>query len=109
MAMAASFDSACWVCARKTDFSIREWPDGSVVFDDASGQLHCLTPVAGEVLALILESDGLTGDALAESLLGETPTPTDSEMMENMLVSLASMNLIDRRLATLSVKQSSAY
>ncbi len=85
-----------WACNRKADFSISQWPDGCVVFDDASGQLHCLTPIAGEALALILASEGRTGDELAESLLGETPTPTDSEMMENMLGGLASMNLIGR-------------
>jgi hypothetical protein len=102
--MAAQVDAARWTCGRKGDFSLHEWPDGSVVFDEANGQLHCLTPVAGEALAQILASDGRTSGEIAESLLGETPTPIDSEMMENMLLSLASMNLIDRHLAPLSVK-----
>lgn len=98
-----------WRCCRKADFSIREWEDGCVVFDDASGKLHCLTSVAGEALALVLSSSGLTGDEIAESLLGEIPTLTDSEMMENMLSGLASMDLIDRLSAPSSGNQTSAY
>lgn len=94
--MTAQASVAAWYCSRQADLSIREWTDGFVVFDDASGRLHCLTSVAGEALALILASDGVTGDQIAESMLGETPTPTDSEMMENMLCGLASMDLIDR-------------
>jgi hypothetical protein len=97
--MEAGANSGPWACTRKSNLAIRSWSDGSVVFDDASGQLHCLTPIAGEVLALILVSEGRTGNELAESLLGEIPTPTDSEMMENMLSGLASMNLIGRHLA----------
>lgn len=107
--MTAQAFSAIWRCGRKADFSIREWADGCVVFDDASGKLHCLNSVAGEAFALVLSSSGLTGDEVAESLLGEIPTPTDSEMMENMLSDLASTDLIDRLSAPSSGNQTSAY
>jgi hypothetical protein len=94
--MEAGGISGHWTCSRKADFSVRGWPDGVVLFDDASGQLYCLTPVAGEAMALILASDSQTTGELAETLLGEVPSHSDSEMMENMLLSLESMNLIVR-------------
>ena len=36
-----------WVCRRRADFALRNWPDGSVLFDEANGQLQRLPPAAG--------------------------------------------------------------
>ena len=88
--------SSRWVCRRRTDFSLRHWPDGSVLFDDASGQLHCLTPVAGEVMVLLMSNDHCSTYDLARDLLGELPLGTDTEMMQNMLANFKSLNLIDQ-------------
>ncbi len=38
--------AAQWDCRRRAQLSLRQWPDASVVHDEASGHLHCLT-VAG--------------------------------------------------------------
>lgn len=88
--------SSRWVCHRKYDFSLRHWPDGSVLFDDASGQIHCLTPVAGEVMALLMNNEARSAHALAHELLGELPTEADAEMMQNVLANFMSLNLIDQ-------------
>ena len=88
--------SSRWVCPRSGDFSLHHWPDGSVLFDDASGQLHCLTPVAGEVMLLLMSTDHRSTYDLARDLLGELPSETDTEMMQNMLANFKSLNLIDQ-------------
>ena len=88
--------SSRWVCHRKSDFSLRHWPDGSVLFDDASGQLHCLTPIAGEVIVLLMNNEVCSAHDLAQALLGELPTEADAEMMQNMLANFMSLNLIDQ-------------
>lgn len=85
-----------WLCSRRDDLSFRNWPDGSVVFDDANGQLQCLTPVSADLMELLRRPRAWTAPNLAEELLGETPTQLDVEMVENALAEFSSLNFIQR-------------
>lgn len=75
---------------------MRTWIDGAVVFDEASGDLHSLTPTAAEVLKLLMSRTKVSAASLAQDLLGELPTTTDVEMMENMLIHFEFLNIIQR-------------
>lgn len=87
---------AYWSCQRVEDFSLRTWLDGCVVFDDATAQLHCLNPVAGDLLTLLMQRQQMSASELAQALLGEIPTADDVEMVENQLTVFSSLNFIDR-------------
>jgi hypothetical protein len=84
-----------WVCPRHAEISLHEWPDGTVVFDDASGQLQCLNPVSGSLMGLLVQPRAWRAADLALELLGETPTRNDVEMVENALAEFSSLNLIE--------------
>jgi hypothetical protein len=75
---------------------LHNWPDGTVVFDDANGQLQCLSPVSGALLAMLTAALPRRSIDLAHELLGETPTGDDVQMVENILAEFSSLNLIER-------------
>jgi hypothetical protein len=85
-----------WVCRRRADFALRDWPDGSVLFDEANGQLQRLTPAAGGMMSLFLDTPEWTSCALAQRIFGETPAGEDIELVANALASFQSLNLIER-------------
>lgn len=85
-----------WSCRRRDDLTLRDWPDGCVVFDDANAQLQCLNPVSGYLMALLMQRPQWTSEALAQELLQETPTADDVEMVANALAEFSSLNLIER-------------
>ncbi len=85
-----------WVCTRQHEFSIKKWPDGVVVFDDATGHLHALSVSAASVLELMQPGVPLDAFQLGWQLLEETPTEDDVEMVENVLTEFSSLNLIQR-------------
>lgn len=43
-----------WHCPRRADYLLQLWPDGAVVYDEASGDIHALSPIAGELLQQLL-------------------------------------------------------
>lgn len=86
----------CWRCRRNSDFSLRHWADGSVLFDEANGQLQRLTPSAGRMFALFIEKPEWTSGALSKALFGETSLPEDLEIVEQALENFRSLNLVDR-------------
>lgn len=85
-----------WSCFRNADLSLRQWPDGFVLFDEAQGQLQCLTTAAGEVMALLLLRPEWTSVDLAQALMGEAPTEDDVAMVENVVLHFLSLNLVER-------------
>lgn len=85
-----------WGCSRSADFSLRQWSDGAVLFDDASGQLKCLTPASGAVMALLMGRMHWTSVELAEELMEDAPTEDDVKLIENVLHHFQSLKLIDR-------------
>lgn len=76
--------------------ALREWPDGWVLFDEAQGQLKCLTTSAGVIMNLLLQQTEWTSFKLGEALIEEVPTNDDVQMVENVLMHFQSLNLIER-------------
>lgn len=85
-----------WCCNRQEDMLLRAWADGDVLFDEAQGQLHCLSPASGEVMRLLLKGRAWTAFEIAKELLGESPTDDDVQMVENVALHFHTLNLIDR-------------
>lgn len=85
-----------WSCCRNADLLLRQWPDGFVLYDEAQGQLQCLTTAAGEVMALFLLRSEWTSVDLAQALMGEAPTGDDVAMVENVVLHFLSLNLVER-------------
>ncbi len=85
-----------WSCRRNADLSLRQWPDGFVLFDEAQGQLQCLTIAAGEVMVLLLQRPEWTSVDLAQALMGEAPTEDDVAMVETVVLHFLSLNLVER-------------
>lgn len=67
-----------------------------VVYDDASGSLHALTPAAGEALRLLMS--GVAGDAahLAQALVQDTPDEEEITMVSRLIIDLESMGFVQR-------------
>jgi len=85
-----------WSCCRNADLSLRQWPDGFVLFDEAQGQLQCFMTAAGEVMALLILRPEWTSVDLAQALMGEAPTEDDVAMVENVVLHFLSLNLVER-------------
>lgn len=85
-----------WTCVRPGDFVCRHYDDGCVVYDDASGDMNCLTPVAGSLLSLLLSGRAQTTAQLAQALLGEVPQLGDTDMVDNVLSDFQSLSLVER-------------
>jgi phytoene dehydrogenase-like protein len=84
---------------RSSDLALHAWDDGVVVYDDADGSLHALSPVAGDALALLLAHGAETADHLAELLLQEPPNESDIAMVASLLVEFEAMGFVERRSA----------
>lgn len=85
-----------WSCRRRSDFVLRKWGDGAVLFDDATGYLHSVTTTSADVFDLLLCRPLWSIAALTEELLQEYPSSTDIKMMEELLVHFLSLGLIER-------------
>ncbi len=82
--------------SRPQDLLLRNWEDGTVVFDEADGHLHLLSPVAGQLLNLLLEKDGATAFELANGLIDAVPFDDDIQMVENVLGQFSDLHLVHR-------------
>lgn len=74
-----------WHCPRSADYGLQLWPDGAVVYDEASGDIHALSPIAGEVLRHLLTVPQSCAESLARTLLGEVPAWEDVCSVDRML------------------------
>jgi PqqD family protein of HPr-rel-A system len=82
-------------CSRADHFAIQHWPDGVVVYDDTSGSLHALTPVAGEAFSLIQTRQASDARSLAQAMGLVEPAAEELDMLESLLVQFESMGLIE--------------
>lgn len=85
-----------WVRRRPDELSLRDWPDGTVAYDEGSGQLNCLGQVHGELLRLMCDGRSWTATTLAAEFLQDVPTAEDIEMIENAIGEFYSLQFIDR-------------
>lgn len=90
---------ATWTCRRQADLSLRHWPDGWVLFDEAQGKMQYLTLVSGELLALLLHETPRacwTAFELAKALMDEVPSAEDIASVETLAAAFESMQVIER-------------
>lgn len=86
---------AQWHCPRRFDYLLQVWPDGAVVYDEASGDMHALSPLAGQLLQQILMGPRSCSQDLAQGLLGELPTAEDVGRVDGLLREFASLGFIE--------------
>lgn len=84
-----------WVCRRTAALRLRRWPEGGVVYDAADGSLSALSPVAAELLALLLDGQPQSTEALAERLLEAPPEPEDIHGVQQHLTQFQGLGLIE--------------
>ena len=84
------------MCVRRADFACRTWLDGSVLFDDANGQLQFLTPSAGIIMGFFLEKDSWSPAEMAQALFDTPPTSEDIELVGDAFAHFLSLKLIER-------------
>jgi len=94
-----SAPNTCWVVLRDGEISLKEWDDGSVMFDEANGQLRCLTPASGALMAVMLETPKHSTQELASNLFGADLTDDDLVLIGNALEELCALGLVGRVLA----------
>ncbi len=82
-------------CARADHFAIQHWPDGVVVYDDASGSLHALNPIAGEAFGLIQTGQARDAQSLARAMGLVEPAAEELDMLQSLLVQFESMGLVE--------------
>jgi PqqD family protein of HPr-rel-A system len=85
-----------WAVRRSADFHLHSWDDGTAVFDELTGHLHCVNPLAGQLLEVALTRPQWSTYELAQEFLGEIPLPEDQELVENVLSALTSSHIIER-------------
>lgn len=93
--MTSAIAEVHWHCPRPDTFAIQSWPDGVVVYDDASGSLHALSPAAGEAFSLILAQRVSSTESLAAAMGLTEPGPEDFEVLQSLLGQFESMGLIE--------------
>lgn len=93
--MTPSAARAGWRCPRPADFVLHPWPEGVVVYDDASASLQVLHPVAGEAFETLLRQPHHDAESLARVLVQDEPTPEDIELVASLLAQFESMGLIE--------------
>lgn len=79
------------------EYRCKEWPDGAVLYDCASGDTHHLTPAAFRILSLLHNAQH-TQEELARCVLSSGVTTVDDEslaMIDATLAHLAELGLIE--------------
>lgn len=84
-----------WICRRTAALRLRRWPEGGVVYDAADGSLSALSPVAAELLALLLDGQAHSAPTLAQRLLEAPPELEDIEGVQQHLTQFQGLGLIE--------------
>lgn len=83
-------------CRRAIDFCLHAFDDGVVVYDEADGSLHALTPAAGEALQhLISHREGLRAEELARLMLQDEPEVADPDQVRGLLEALVALGFAE--------------
>jgi hypothetical protein len=84
--------------SRPDDFELSRHEDGCVLHDDLGAAILLLSPVAGEVMALLqADRDGACAQTLTRLLFGGDVQSEDSASVETLLHALQSQGLVERR------------
>lgn len=74
-------------------FRRKDWPDGAVLYDAASGDTHHLAPAAACILAR-LEAGPQTREALAQCVLSSGQTQVDDTALATLDATLSHLQEI---------------
>lgn len=88
-------EAARWQVCR--EFHSKEWCDGAVVYDAASGDTHHLAPMAFQILAH-LQASPYTQQELATRVLSSDPAAPDQESLlaiESIVTDLSELGFIE--------------
>lgn len=85
-----------WACRYPDTLALRHWPEGSVVYDATDSSLHALTPVASELLGLLLDGRPRDSHALARDLLQDAPQDEDVALVRQQLLHFEHLGLVER-------------
>lgn len=94
--MRSSSDELRVHCPRSLDLAVHSWEDGMVVYDDADGSLHALSPAAGDALVFLLSQSSVGANRLAELLVQEQPNESDIGLATRLLVEFEGMGFVER-------------
>lgn len=83
-----------FACPKADRFAVQTWTDGVVVYDDANGSLHALTPVAGEAFVLLHAQRASNVRDLAHAMGLDESEAQDLSLLQSLLVQFESMGLI---------------
>ncbi|MCE1249434.1 MAG: HPr-rel-A system PqqD family peptide chaperone [Comamonadaceae bacterium] len=89
--------AALWHCPRPGDYGVQLWADGAVVYDEASGDLHALSPVAGQLLQLVLTAPPSCAESLAQALLDDEASAAETARVHALLQEFAALGFIVAR------------
>jgi len=88
-----------WICRHPDALVLKSWPEGAVVYDATDSSLHALTPVAAELLALMLDGAPHAPEHLALQMLQEAPEADDVDGVRQQLMHFEHLGLLERAVA----------
>jgi hypothetical protein len=80
---------------RRNELALRHFPDGTVVYDEASGSLHALSPVAGQALSEILTHERLSLPDLAARIQLDHPSSDELRQLGEMVEQLSLLGFVE--------------
>lgn len=83
-----------WRCPRPGDYGVQLWADGAIAYDEASGNLHALSPVAGQLLQLVLTAPPSSADHLAQALLEDEAGAAEVARVQALLQEFAALGFV---------------
>lgn len=94
--MTAEASDGRWVCRHPDALVLKSWPEGAVVYDATDSSLHALTPVAAELLALMLDGAPHTPEQLASRMLEAAPDADEVDGVLHQLMHFEHLGLLER-------------
>ena len=86
-------DATLWRAHR--EFHFRSWPDGAVVYDNASGDTHQLTLQTLKILQLLQRAPSSLQDLAAHLPVSDTPGSEPHVTIEAIVLNLNALGLIE--------------
>lgn len=89
-----------WLLLSPSAISWREWGDGVVLYNDATGHTHQLSPLGSEVMfALLRHPEGIRAPSLVDEIstrADASPFPSLPEEIERVLDELLKLKIATR-------------
>lgn len=86
-------------CPRAFALALHSFEDGVVVYDEADGSLHALSPIVGEALGHLIRHTNLDGPDLALLLQLDQPEAFEMAQVRSLLNDLVELGFAEYALA----------